>query len=106
MKHREELELKLKEEMSILIAKNQDLMYKANSMERVLLEKFSADLRQRGEEIWTITQERNQMEEQLQRFLALPDPVGIGLFFFYLPSLILVGIGLFFFKLPSLILLV
>ena len=82
--------------MSILIAKNQDLMYKANSMERVLLEKFSADLRQRGEEIWTITQERNQMEEQLQRFLALPDPVGIGLFFlFALPDP--VGIGLFFF---------
>jgi uncharacterized protein (DUF2249 family) len=85
VKHREELERKLKEEMSLVIAQNQNLMHKANSMERILLEKFSTDLRQRGEEIWTITQERNQMEEQLQRFLALPDPVGIGLFFYICP---------------------
>jgi len=76
--HCEAYEQQLKDEMNKVIEQNEELLNKANTMELILTEKFSADLRNSMEETWKIGQERDRIEMQLQRFLALPDPVGIG----------------------------
>ena len=73
VKHADEYIGQLKGDITTLIARNEELLEKYNSMERTLTEKFAVEMRESLEEIWKITQERDRTEEQLQVKRPLPS---------------------------------
>ena len=53
--------------------------HKASSIQGLLTDAYSVQMRASMEEVWKMSQERDRLQEELNRFQLLPNPVGIGL---------------------------